>query len=101
MSATDEQPLLVAKLVARYGAVTYMRALEMSGLRTCMEAMACDGMTQEERLQAYQRAGMHLAKLHASLFTKEESDRITECARVIDGAFDQWAADDVARRAGL
>lgn len=101
MSAADECPQLVAQLVERYGHATYSRALEMSGLKICLQALAVENLSAEERQQAFQRAGMHLSRLHASLFTQEESVRITECARVIDGAFDQWAADDVARKAGL
>lgn len=101
MSNEEEQDKLRADLIERYGAVAFNRALEMSGIRACLEALATDALSKNERRIAYERAGMHLARLHATFMTTEQSTAMTECARRIDAAFDTWAMDDIEQRDGL
>lgn len=101
MTQQEEQQKLKAELVERYGAVAFKRAMEMSGVRSCLEALATDALTEEERKVAYARAGMHLAKLHATFMTLEQSNAMTECAKRIDAAIETWAMDDIEARDGL
>lgn len=98
---TGEQEKLRAELIARYGERTFVRALEMSGIRTCLQALATGALSDVERAAAYSMAGMHLAKLHASFMTAEESASFTECARRIDAAMEAWTLDDIEAREGL
>lgn len=98
---TQEQDALREELIKRYGEVTFTRALEMSGVRNCLQALACDELTKEERAEAYTRAGMHVARWQATYMTPGESAALTECARRIDAALDLWALDDLEQREGL
>jgi hypothetical protein len=97
----QEQSQLRADLVRKYGEKTFERALEMSGIRQCLQALACDELSKEERQHAYVMASLHLAKLHASFVTLDESTALTECCRRLDSALDLWIADDIEQRDGL
>jgi hypothetical protein len=96
-----EQQRLRAELIERYGEVTYKRALEMSGLRCCLQALARDQLSVDERVLAYRRANMHFAQLQASFMTLEQSAQITECAKRLDSAIDMWTLDEIEEREGL
>ena len=100
---THEQELeaLRADLIKRYGMVTFTRALEMSGIRTCLQALATGQLSDEERLAAYTMASMHLAKWQATYMTTEESEKLTECAKRVDAAMEAWTLDDIEQRDGL
>ena len=98
---TQEQDALRAELIERFGERTFTQALEMSGIRNCLQALACDELTKEERAEAYMRGAMHLAKLQSLFITAEQSASITECAKRIDTALDLWSLDDLERREGL
>ncbi len=97
----EEQQKLRGELVARYGERTFTRALEMSGIRTCLQALATGKLSEVERLSAYTMASMHLAKLQASILTGEEAASMMECARRIDSAMEVWTLDDLEQRDGL
>lgn len=99
--ATPEQVKLRGELIARYGELTFMRALEMSGLRCCLRALASDELKPHEREVAFHLAGRHLARLQASWMQGEASDALTECALRIDAAMDAWTLDDIEARDGL
>lgn len=101
VSHDAEQSQLRAELIERYGMVTFTRALEMSGIRCCLQALATDVLTKAERQIAYARASMHLAKLQASFMTAAESGAITECAKRLDAALDMWTLDELEQRDGL
>ena len=101
MTELQEQAALRAELIERFGERTFLRALEMSGVRNCLQALAIDGLSKEERAEAYTRAGMHLAKLQSSFMTTAELAALTECARRIDNAIDMWSFDEIERRDGL
>lgn len=101
MTQLEEQQKLRAELIERYGMVTFTRALEMSGLRTCLQALATGELSEVERNTAYMMAGMHLAKLQASFITREESATLTECAKRLDAAMECWTLDELEQRDGL
>lgn len=101
MTQEEEQKKLKGELIERYGAVAFKRAMEMSGVRSCLEALATDALSEEERKAAYARAGMHLARLHGTFMTFEESAAMTECAKRIDAAVETWVMDDIEARDGL
>lgn len=101
MTLNQEQESLREELIERFGMVTFTRATEMSGLRYCLQALACDDLSKEERAAAYVMAGAHLAKLHSTYITNEQSLELTECARRMDAAIDTWLMDDLERREGL
>jgi hypothetical protein len=96
-----EQQKLRAELIERFGVVTFTRALEMSGIRTCLQALATGNLSELERNAAYTMASMHLAKWQATYITTEESAKLTECAKRIDAAMEVWTLDDIERRDGL
>lgn len=98
---TPEQDQLRADLIARFGLMTYTRAWEMSCLRNCMQALALDEMSAEERAAAYTMAGMHLARLQTTFITAEQSTALTDCAKRIDVAIETWAVDAIEERDGL
>jgi hypothetical protein len=98
---TPEQARVRADLIAKYGERIFTQALEMSGVRCCLQALACAVLTNEERETVYQRAAMHLARLHATFMNTEESAIFTECAKRIDSAVDLWTLDDIEAREGL
>jgi len=98
---TQEQDALRAELIERYGAMTFDRACQLSGLVNCMIALARDDLSKEERERAYTRAMTHYAKLQATFITAEQSAALTECAKRIDVAVDMWSLDDLERREGL
>jgi hypothetical protein len=98
---TSEQAQLREQLIKRYGEQTFTRALEMSGIRCCLQALATDVLSPVERTVAYTQASMHLAKLQASFITPQECAALTECAKCLDSAVDMWALDDVEEREGL
>jgi hypothetical protein len=97
----EEQQKLRGELVARYGERTFTRALEMSGIRSCLQALATGALSDVERTAAYTMACMHLAKLQASFLNGEDSAEMTECARRIDSAMEVWTLDDLEQRDGL
>lgn len=96
-----EQAKLRAELIERFGEQTFTRALEMSGIRCCLQALATDALSQTERAVAYTQASMHLAKLQASFITPAECAALTECAKRLDAAADMWALDEIEARDGL
>lgn len=96
-----EQQQLRAALIERYGVVAFNRAMEMSGVRTCLQALATDALSAQERHLAFMRAGMHLSRLHASFMTAEQSAALSECAKRIDAALDMWVVDEIEQRDGL
>jgi hypothetical protein len=98
---TPEQAALREQLIQRYGELTFTRALEMSGIRCCLQALATDALSPTERVVAYTQASMHLAKLQATFITPQECAAVTECAKRLDSAVDMWALDDVEEREGL
>lgn len=98
---TLEQAALQADLIERFGFVTFTRAWHMSGLRNCLQALALDKLSEMERAEAYAAASMHMAKLHASFITREQSEQLTECAKRIDAAIDTWTLDAIEQRDGL
>ena len=98
---TQEQATLRAQLIERFGLVAFNRAMEMSGVRNCLQALACDELSKNERAEAYMRAGVHLARLHAMFMTTAESAALTECAKRIDAALDTWMLDEIEERDGL
>lgn len=101
MIEQPEQTVLRTELITRFGERTFLRALEMSGIRNCLQALACDGLSKEERAEAYMRAGMHLARLQTMFITTADSAALTECARRIDSAIDMWSLDEIEARDGL
>jgi len=101
VNQVEEQQRLRAELVARYGERTFNRALEMSGIRSCLQALATGALSDVERLSAYTMASMHLAKLQASILTGEEAAAMMECARRIDSAMETWTLDELEAREGL
>lgn len=101
MSQREEEAKLQAHLIGRYGRLTAERALEMSGMKAAMQALASGTLTEEQRAAAYVMASMHLANLCEMLLTSWEAKALTECSKRIDAAFDLWAADDIERRVGL
>lgn len=98
---TPEMKKLHGELMERFGAVTFERAWNMSSLRNCLQALAHDELTSEERRLAYTAACMHFAKMQATFITLAQSDAMTECAARIDSAIDMWALDELERRDGL
>jgi hypothetical protein len=50
---TPEQAQLREQLIKRYGELTFTRALEMSGIRCCLQALATDVLSPVERTVAY------------------------------------------------
>jgi hypothetical protein len=92
---------LQEELIERFGAVTFARAWHMSSLRNCLQALAHDELTSEERKLAHAAAGLHLAQMQATFITLEQSGALTECAARIDSAIDMWALDELERRDGL
>ena len=101
MTELEEQAALRAELIGRFGERTFQRALEMSGIRNCLQALAVDGLSKAERQMAYERAGMHFARLQSMFVSSEESAALTECARRIDNAIDMWSFDEIEVRDGL
>jgi len=101
MTELQEQAALRAELIERFGERTFQCALEMSGIRSCLQALATGALSEVERLSAYAMASMHLAKLQASLLTGEEAAAMMECARRIDSAMEVWTLDEIEARDGL
>lgn len=99
--ATEEQKKFRADLLARYGARVYHVAEHLSGLTTCIKALGCDTLNQQEREAAIGQACMHTSKLLGGLITVHESELVQECARRIDTAVELWAADAIENREGL
>jgi len=97
----EEQQELRAELIAHYGQKTFERALEMSGISCCLQALATDALSEVERKAAYMMAGLHLAKLQASFLSGEDSAALTECAKRIDAAMEAWTLDELEERDGL
>jgi hypothetical protein len=98
---TPEQAQLREQLVRALWRADLHAALEMSGIRCCLQALATDALSPTERTVAYTQASMHLAKLQASFITPQECAALTECAKCLDSAVDMWALDDVEAREGL
>ena len=101
MTELREQTALRAELIRRFGERTFQRALEMSGIRICLQALATDALSEIERKTAYMMAGVHLANLQTSFLNGEDSAAMTECARRLDAAMDMWSLDEIEARDGL
>ena len=98
---TAEQAQLRRDLVTKYGERIFGQAVELSGLALCMAGLAADELTPQERKDLYEQGSLHLASLLAECFPDGTSAKVTECAKRLDAATDQWMADEAARRAGL
>lgn len=98
---TPEQEKFHADLVASYGLPVVTQARHLSGLKLCLQALALDKLTEEERRKSYARAGAHLAHLVDLLMTEPQSRKLTECAALLDSAIDLWMADEIEQRDGL
>lgn len=98
---TPEQEKLRADLVASYGLPLVEQARHLSGLKLCLQALALDELSAEEREKSYASAGMHLAQLIEMLMTPERSAQLTECAARLDSAIDLWMADEMEKRDGI
>ena len=98
---TPEQEKLHADLVKQYGLLIVTQARHLSGLTLCLQALALDELSAEERKKSYARAGTHLGQLLETVMSAEYSAKVTECAGRIDAALDLWTADEIEQREGL
>jgi hypothetical protein len=101
MSETQEQEKLRSDLIAQYGERAFRQACELAGIKNCLQALSCDALSTDERAAAYMRASLHLGQFLESLMSAEQSASLTECARRVEAAVDQWMLDDIERRQGL
>jgi hypothetical protein len=88
-------------VVAQYGVRIVDQARHLAGLALCMQALALDDLSEEERKKSYARASVHLWQLLETMMSMEYSAKVTECARRIDTATELWTADEIEARDGL
>lgn len=98
---TQEQEKFHAVLVEQYGLPIVTQARHLSGLTMCLQALAVDELSGEERKKSYIRAGMHLAQMLEMVMSAQQSAKVTECAGRIDAALDVWMVDEIEARDGL
>jgi hypothetical protein len=98
---TPEQRQLRADLIKRFGALTFKRAMQLSGLQMCLIGLGADELTFEERAHLVRQASMHLAELIDTAVPAAESAKLVECARRIDTAVELWLLDEKEEREGL
>lgn len=98
---TVEQLTLRRDLVAQYGELAFVQAIELSGLALCMRALAEADLNAGQRDWLYQQGSLHLAKLLEPLMSPEHSAKVTECSKRIEAANETWVNDEIEKREGL